>query len=113
MTEAELQRIRSIIETHIAETRSSLPYLAEESKAVEPNVSLGRLTRMEAISDKSVNEEIQRQAKARLEKLLAALDRLDKGVYGVCLRCSKEIPLGRLEIVPEAFVCVECASRPR
>ena len=113
MTEAELQRIRSIIEEHITETKNSLPYLAEESKAIEPSVSLGRLTRMEAISDKSVNEEVQRQAKARLEKLLAALDRIDKGKYGVCLRCGKEIPLGRLEVVPEAFVCVECASRRR
>ncbi len=68
MTEADLQRLRTIIEAHIAETRSSLPYLAEESKAVEPNVSLG---------------------------------------------CGKDIPMGRLEVVPEAFVCVECASRPR
>ncbi len=33
---------------------------------------------------------------------------IDKGKYGICERCSKEIPTERLEVQPEATLCVTC-----
>jgi DnaK suppressor protein len=37
-----------------------------------------------------------------------ALARIDDGTYGTCQRCSREIPLARLEVVPHARYCVTC-----
>ena len=111
MTEQERAELRSLIEQRIAELKASVPYLEEESKAVEPSVSLGRLTRMEALNDKGVNEHVLEQNRRTLEKLQNALRRVDTDVFGKCVRCGGEIPMGRLRLVPEALVCVPCAEK--
>ena len=90
-----------------------MPYLEEETKAVEPSVSLGRLTRMEALNDKGVNEHVLEQNRRTLEKLTNALRRMGTGEYGTCIRCGGEIPIERLRLVPEALVCVPCAERKK
>ncbi len=46
-----------------------------------------------------------RQALADIE---TALDRMDTGRYGTCLRCEAPIPLERLDIIPETGLCVDC-----
>lgn len=40
-----------------------------------------------------------------------ALERLDRGTYGVCVSCGTEIPAGRIEARPFAEHCVPCAER--
>ncbi len=113
MTKQELSAQEQLIRDRIAEIEESLPYLNEETKAVEPSVSLGRLTRMEALNDKGVNEHVLAQAKKTLERLNNALIRIEKGTYGNCVRCGREIPLPRLQEVPEALLCVPCAEKKR
>jgi DnaK suppressor protein len=46
-----------------------------------------------------------RQALADIE---TALDRMDTGRYGTCLRCAAPIPVERLDIIPETGLCVDC-----
>jgi RNA polymerase-binding transcription factor DksA len=46
----------------------------------------------------------------QLHRVQAALDRLDSGTYGVCLRCRKPIEPRRLRILPEAERCATCAA---
>lgn len=49
-----------------------------------------------------------------LEQLLiqvdAALQRVDNGTYGVCMRCGRPIAPRRLEALPYATLCIECES---
>jgi len=74
-------------------------------------VALGRLTRMEALSDKGVSEHVLAQTRQTLTRLQNALDRFEKGSYGQCIHCGGDIPLARLRIVPEALVCVPCSDK--
>lgn len=37
-----------------------------------------------------------------------ALERLDKGTFGICETCEKPIPKSRLKIIPYARLCIEC-----
>ena len=113
MTPEERSELRELIEGRIREMKESMPYLEEESKPVAPSVSLGRLTRMEALNDKGVNEHVLAQNKATLQKLENALRRMETGEYGTCIRCGGEIPIGRLRLVPEALICVPCAEKPK
>ena len=39
-----------------------------------------------------------------------ALERIEDGTYGDCVRCGNEISAGRLEARPEAALCIDCAS---
>jgi DnaK suppressor protein len=113
MTDAEREELRSLIQAHIAELTESMPYLEKEAAAVAPSVSLGRLTRMEALNDQGVNQHVLDQNRRRLERLTNALQRVDTDRFGLCVRCGKEIAIERLRLVPEALVCVPCSDKKR
>ncbi len=38
-----------------------------------------------------------------------ALERIEKGTYGECVRCGGAIAAARLAVRPEAALCIECA----
>ncbi|HVE46589.1 MAG TPA: TraR/DksA C4-type zinc finger protein [Acidimicrobiales bacterium] len=46
-----------------------------------------------------------------LEEVEAALVKLDEGNYGVCEGCGTPIPAARLEAMPAAAFCIDCASK--
>lgn len=43
-----------------------------------------------------------------LYKINEALERIEKGVFGVCTFCGKEIDRERLEVLPFTSLCIEC-----
>lgn len=47
----------------------------------------------------------------RLERVDAALERMDTGEYGHCAACGKFIPVDRLEALPTAIYCIEHEPR--
>ena len=49
----------------------------------------------------------------RLEDVQGALVRIEKGTYGKCVSCGKEIPTERLEAIPAAKLCIACKSKSR
>jgi DnaK suppressor protein len=46
-----------------------------------------------------------------LEAIEEALQRLENGSYGLCEVCGQPIQPKRLEIMPEASLCRDCASQ--
>jgi RNA polymerase-binding protein DksA len=38
----------------------------------------------------------------------AAIDRIDKGIYGICESCELPIPKARLKALPFARLCIRC-----
>lgn len=47
----------------------------------------------------------------RVNRLSAALDRMNEGEYGVCVDCDEPISLARLDALPEVRTCVRCQAR--
>jgi RNA polymerase-binding protein DksA len=43
----------------------------------------------------------------------AALQRIADGEYGICRACGAEIAAARLEVVPHAMYCAQCADKER
>ncbi len=60
------------------------------------------------------NEEVLTRLDAagrrELRMIMAALARIDAGVYGACVECEDEIPTARLEALPFALRCIACAE---
>ncbi len=54
-----------------------------------------------ALSDSELRE---------LQRIHAALERIERGVYGQCVVCMKRVPTARLRAVPEADRCTTCTS---
>src|SRR2546430_11157319 len=47
----------------------------------------------------------------RVNRITAALERLDAGEYGICSECGEEIAPARLRVMPEVLTCVRCQDR--
>ena len=59
--------------------------------------------------ERSQVDALVRQTEQHLAEVDAALARLADGTYGLCERCGRPIPEGRLEARPVARTCVPCA----
>lgn len=51
--------------------------------------------------------------RAQLRQVEEALERLNAGTYGVCRSCGKAIDPDRLEAIPWAATCIDCARAAR
>lgn len=47
----------------------------------------------------------------RVNRIVAALDRLTDGEYGTCVECGEPIAPARLRVMPEVDTCVRCQDR--
>ncbi len=43
-----------------------------------------------------------------LQDVISALERIEKGTYGFCENCQKEIDIERLRANPSAKTCIKC-----
>lgn len=82
----------------------------ELTRPVAPDNAIGRVSRMDAINNKSVNDAALRTAEERRRKLYTVLENVNNKDFGICRACHKPIPDARLLIRPESSLCVNCAS---
>jgi DnaK suppressor protein len=54
---------------------------------------------------------LRERSRGELEKVEAALRRLDDGTYGACVSCGDPIAPERLEAIPWAPFCIDCARK--
>lgn len=53
---------------------------------------------------------IEYNLETRLRDIGLALEKIDKGAYGVCEKCKEKIPEERLIVFPEARHCNQCGQ---
>ena len=111
MSPEDKQKLRVLIEQELGKINEDIATLEAGNKPVSPDNAIGRLTRMEAINAKSINEANQRKAMHRRRRLEEALERIDDEEFGICEGCERPIPIKRIMIVPESTYCVSCLSR--
>jgi DnaK suppressor protein len=54
--------------------------------------------------------DLTERERAEVAEIDAALARIERGAYGVCLSCGGRIEPGRLKAVPEARQCLACSA---
>lgn len=54
---------------------------------------------------------LRERSRAELTRVDAALRRLDDGSYGTCISCGNPIAPERLEAIPWAPTCIDCARK--
>jgi DnaK suppressor protein len=102
--------IHHLITQEILKTEQKIVEYEEMSSPVSPDDAIGRVSRMDAINNKSVTEATLRQSKDKLSKLRHALHRVDDDDFGSCKRCGKSIPVMRVVLMPQSPYCVNCAQ---
>ncbi len=111
MKKEKLNYFRSRLKQMEEELVKSLDQSNYTTDPISPDSSLGRLTRLEAMQSQQMSFEARRRQNKRLKSIRKALELIESGKYGVCIKCDKKIPEGRLESMPEARICVDCAPR--
>lgn len=56
----------------------------------------------------SDNLSVETTLEKKLQDVFAALERIEKGTYGKCENCQKEIDIERLRVNPSAKTCISC-----
>ena len=94
----------------IAETEDSIQKYEVASAPVSPDDAIGRVSRMDSINNKTVVEAALRTARRKLQRLKDMEANLDDPRLGLCRRCGRPIPLGRVLAMPESPFCVRCSG---
>jgi DnaK suppressor protein len=47
----------------------------------------------------------------RIERINLALERIDRGEYGICQSCRQPIDPDRLRLMPDAGLCMDCQTQ--
>lgn len=53
---------------------------------------------------------LENRIRQELAGIEHALEKFEKGTYGLCDNCGKPIAPGRLEALPQASLCMECKA---
>ena len=99
----------------LLQMRDEIEHLSEATedsrKPVElDQSSVGRLSRMDALQGQAMQLETERRRGVELQRISAALARIDEKEFGFCLTCGEDIEAKRLEHDPTAPTCMVCAK---
>jgi len=72
--------------------------------------SAGWEDRATEIGGDEVLDALEESAVTEIKEIQAALRRIDDGTYGTCARCGEKINEKRLEALPYATECIQCAQ---
>lgn len=110
MRSSEQERFRPVVERAIVDLKELLGVEDATAAPIEPDSAIGRLSRVDAMQQQQMSLEVRRQRQANLMRLERALKLIDDGEYGTCPRCEEDISLKRLEALPDAIFCIDCAD---
>ena len=103
------EEVRAKINYEIDKTKKDIDALVDLTKPISPENAIGRISRMDAINNKTINDASLIKSRVKLKNLEVALEKLDTSDFGICIKCKGQIPLGRIMLMPQANKCVNCA----
>lgn len=110
MTHSDKEALRVEVHAMVESVAREIAELEEVTKPIPLDSAIGRVSRMDAINNRSINEAALRTAREKQKKLAATLRNIDRSDFGVCVQCGSAIPQGRMLLKPHATRCVTCAS---
>ena len=105
------------LEAQEQKLEGQLGSFAEKSKDVKgdwlakmPDLDPGKSLEEEAdeVEEFGTRLALGRTLETELKKVVASLEKIKKGKYGICEKCGKPISQGRLNVYPQADNCSKC-----
>lgn len=104
--------IRQALESELAELKTKLDELsaaANEEGEWDSNFA----DSSQVTAEKGEADALAASLEDALEDVQTALSKLDDDTYGICEECGSAIAPARLEAIPTARYCIDCASKRR
>jgi DnaK suppressor protein len=119
LTKAELKAYKERLLVLRARLRGDVSQMAESALKKNRSEGNGDLSSMpihmaDLGSDNFEQEftlSLMETEEGTLERIEAALERVEDGSFGLCEECGVKIPKKRLNAIPFAAMCVKCASQ--
>jgi RNA polymerase-binding protein DksA len=105
-----VERFRELLLEERKRVSDSIEYLHHENPgSLEDEVPETGLADTATVTvDREMDFSLEENSHQILGEIDAALERIDRGTFGLCARCGKPIGEERLEAVPYATLCIEC-----
>lgn len=100
-------QIRARLEERLAQLQARLSRIKQEVTRSHSGDSAEQAQERE---NDEVIDALGNETAQSIRVIQAALGRIDDGSYGVCVSCGGDIGDARLEAIPEATRCVNCAD---
>ena len=107
MTNAEIKKYREILEAK----QSELIDLLRNREGIEIEKSPDALDEVQRASERELAIRTLDRESSLLRNVRAALQRIDRGQFGVCMHCEEDISAKRMNAVPWTPYCIECQEQ--
>jgi DnaK suppressor protein len=107
----DIPALKRQLAARLAELEAGHGTRAQATDTVElDQARTGRLTRMDALQQQAMAQASNRRAQLEMQRIRGALQRIEAGEYGHCVRCEEPIGAGRLRADPSVTLCIDCAD---
>jgi RNA polymerase-binding protein DksA len=96
------------LEKNLTPTETNEPGIDREYQTKFPEIERDEEENADEMDMYGSNLATDETLKTELQKINSALEAIEKGTYGICSNCQKEISLERLEAYPQAYTCLDC-----
>jgi DnaK suppressor protein len=107
---AELNAVSQEQSRLLAEEQQVIDELTHLREAMLAEVDIDPEEGDAEITEREKNAALLAVLESKLQDIQTALRSIEKGSYGICARCGNPIEPGRLEVKPDATLCVGCQS---
>jgi RNA polymerase-binding transcription factor DksA len=110
MERSKLEQFRRQLTDELATVDSQLADHGATGDEVEIGLDEGFADSAQASTERSELVGAVRQLNSHRDELLAALDRIEVGTYGICEGCGRAIDADRLDALPAVRLCLACKA---
>ena len=113
------QELKKKLELQKSSIKKELESFAVEDKNLKHNWDAKHMNREDSDKDEKADDmqeydnalSLEYSLELRLRDINMALEKIEKGKYGICENCGKEIDEKRLLACPEAKTCLKCNQK--
>ncbi|MBX4201057.1 TraR/DksA C4-type zinc finger protein [Candidatus Parcubacteria bacterium] len=111
-----LPKFKEALEEEKTKLENELSTFATKDASIENNWDAKHVNREDTDMEEKADEvteydnllSLEHTLELKLKDVVSALEKIEKGGYGVCEKCGKEIEEKRLKVCPEGRLCMKC-----
>lgn len=112
LSEQRMQRNRKRLEEERARLESELSRMgAAMDERERPGYGTHMADNATEVFEQAKNLAVYQRLRHTLSLVKRALEKMDKGTYGICEQCGDAIDPARLKALPYATLCMSCQAR--
>jgi len=116
MRPTKLQKTRRRLLDHQRQLADEINRTTEAVRDRAPGINEGDSTVPTHMADRDEGRidsfiEVAQSLEQQMRAIDRAIEKIDDGSYGACESCGRRIAAERLEALPHAALCIDCAAR--